>query len=763
MDVVYLIILIFIFALAIFDLVVGVSNDAVNFLQPSIGSKALSFKTTILIAAVGVLVGAVFSNGMMEIARSGIFIPQHYFFNEVMIIFLAVMVTDVVLLDLFNSLGMPTSTTVSLVFELLGASFLIALTKLDPANGLGFQQLLNTEKALQVIIAIFMSVVIAFFFGTLVQYITRVFFTFNYKRTQKWFIGVFGGIAITSIVYFMLIKGLKSASFMTPEAYQWVKDHTLQIILFCFIGFSILMQIFYWLKINVFKVVIIFGTFSLSLAFAGNDLVNFIGVPLAGFSSYTDYMANGNGAYDTFVMSSLMEPAKTPLYFLIVSGVVMMVALMTSNKAQNVVKTSVALARQDEGEEMFGSSTLARSLVRFSMSFANTLHMITPAPVGRWLDSRFKKNEAIMEQGAAFDLVRASVNLVMAGLLIALGTSLKLPLSTTYVSFMVAMGTSLADRAWSRESAVFRITGVVSVIGGWFVTAGAAFALAFLVAGAMWLGGFIAMGIMIVLAVLALISSNRRFKARKEKEKQDEIFTRMMTTKDKDEVWDLLCEHLRVNQAALLKFMGKNFSQLTNGFMESNIKPLRKSVRKSAQRRDMIKVVRRKEAAGMRKVEKITVIEKNTWFHLSSNHAQHMIYCLRRMGDPCKDHVDNNFTPLSAECVEEFTPVRDRILDLMDFARDVELENRFETDLPIVQQKCADITNSLLILRKKQLARIQRTDDSLNVSLVYLNMLQETQEMINSMENMLRYTQMFIQEEHLNIEDVDAAIAPQLQ
>ncbi len=693
------------------------------------------------------------SNGMMEIARSGIFMPEHYYFNEVMIIFLAVMVTDVVLLDIFNSLGMPTSTTVSLIFELLGASFLVALTKLDPANGLGFQELLNTEKALQVIISIFMSVAIAFFFGAFVQYLTRIIFSFNYKKNMKWFIGIFGGIAVTSIIYFMLIKGLKSASFMTPEAYAWINAHTVSLILYSFVGFSILMQILHALRINVFKVIVLLGTLALSMAFAGNDLVNFIGVPLAGFSSFQDYMANGNGEFNTFLMTSLMQPAKTPLLFLIGAGAIMMIVLMTSRKAQNVVKTSVDLARQDEGEEMFGSSTIARSLVRFSMSVANTFAQITPKPVAHWIDRRFKKDEAILENGAAFDLVRASINLVLAGLLIALGTSLKLPLSTTYVTFMVAMGTSLADRAWTRESAVFRITGVISVIGGWFVTAGAAFVLAFLVAGAMKLGGVVAMVLMIVLAVVALVSSNRRYKKRKAKEKQDEIFTKMMASKDKDEIWSLLCEHIRVNQANLLKFAGKNYTQITTGFMNDDIKPLRKAVRKSRNRRDQIKVVRRKEAAGMRRVEKITLIEKNTWFHLSSNHAQHLVYCLRRMAEPCKDHVDNNFNPLSEECINEFTPIRDEILDLLSTARDLLLENQID-NLEPVKRRCRDLNKRLHTLRRRQIGRIQQSDESLKVSLVYLNVLQESQELVNSLDNMLKYTNRFIEEEVLEEDTV---------
>ena len=365
MESIYLGIVIFLFLLAIFDLTVGVSNDAVNFLNSAIGAKAASFKTIILIAAVGIFCGATMSNGMMEIARHGIFRPEAFHFNELMCIFLAVMVTDVVLLDIFNTLGMPTSTTVSMVFELLGGTFALAMLKIAAGpESLTFAELLNTEKALTVILGIFLSVAIAFFFGTLVQYLSRIIFTFNYTTKLKWTIGLFGGIAVTAIIYFMLIKGIKDASFMTDAHKLWVKDNTLTIVGGCFVFFTVLMQILHWCKVNVFKVIVLLGTFALAMAFAGNDLVNFVGVPLAGFSSYTDFMANGNGVANDYLMGALNEPAKTPFIFLFLSGVIMVISLITSKKAQNVIKTSVDLSRQDDGNEMFGSSAIARSLVR---------------------------------------------------------------------------------------------------------------------------------------------------------------------------------------------------------------------------------------------------------------------------------------------------------------------------------------------------------------------------------------------------------------
>ena len=555
MESIYLGIVIFLFLLAIFDLTVGVSNDAVNFLNSAIGAKAASFKTIILIAAVGIFCGATMSNGMMEIARHGIFRPEAFHFNELMCIFLAVMVTDVVLLDIFNTLGMPTSTTVSMVFELLGGTFALAMLKIAAGpESLTFAELLNTEKALTVILGIFLSVAIAFFFGTLVQYLSRIIFTFNYTTKLKWTIGLFGGIAVTAIIYFMLIKGIKDASFMTDSHKLWVKDNTLTIVGGCFVFFTVLMQILHWCKVNVFKVIVLLGTFALAMAFAGNDLVNFVGVPLAGFSSYTDFMANGNGVANDYLMGALNEPAKTPFIFLFLSGVIMVISLITSKKAQNVIKTSVDLSRQDDGNEMFGSSAIARSLVRSMTTLGNNISKIIPEKVKVWLDSRFNKDEAILANGAAFDLVRASVNLVLAGLLIALGTSLKLPLSTTYVAFMVAMGSSLADRAWGRESAVFRVTGVLSVIGGWFITAGAAFIICFFVTMIMYFGGMTAMVIMIGVAAFILIRSNNKYRKKMKSEKQDDVFQQMLSSKDKAVVWNLLRQHVRENLVKVLDF-----------------------------------------------------------------------------------------------------------------------------------------------------------------------------------------------------------------
>lgn len=747
MEIVYFSFIVFLFMLAVFDLVVGVSNDAVNFLNSAIGAKVARFRTILIIASIGVFVGATMSNGMMDIARHGIFQPQMFSFNDLLCIFLAVMVTDVVLLDVFNTLGMPTSTTVSMVFELLGGTFILSLLKIatDETGLLGFADLLNTDKALSVILGIFLSVAVAFIFGTVVQWLSRLIFTFNYTSKLKWKIGLFGGIATTCILYFALLKGLKDSSFMTPEYNAWIKENTMYLVGGCFVVSTVLMQVFHWCKINVFKIVIFMGTFALALAFAGNDLVNFVGVPLAAYSAYQDFAANGAGQADTFMMSSLNESAKTPFIFLFLSGVVMVYALATSKKAQNVVKTSVDLSRQDEGEEMFGSSRVARSIVRGANNVNEFFSKYTPKPLVRWIDARFNKDEAILAQGAAFDLVRASINLVLSGLLIALGTSLKLPLSTTYVTFIVAMGSSLADRAWSRESAVFRITGVLNVIGGWFLTAGIAFSACALVTIAMYYGGAVVMALFVFVAVFILIKSNFSTKRKDETDYEEQLFKGIMNAKDKAECWGLLKKHVCATQQEMLDFVWKTYEDVVNGFVDEDLKTLRRAVKRIDAEKSRRKKLRQRELVGMGRIDKRISLEKNTWFHLASNSGEQMLYCLKRMSEPCKEHVDNNFNPLSRECIEEILPVKKKIVDyLMRSERIVEDRDYEHIDALLAEEEA--YKQQLSEMRRAQEDRIQMDlSQGLKVSLVYLNLLQETQELLSDLRHYLRAFKRFQQ------------------
>ena len=745
MDIVYLSFIVFLFMLAIFDLLVGVSNDAVNFLNSAIGARIARFRTILIIASIGVFVGASMSNGMMDIARHGIFQPQMFCFNDLFCMFLAVMVTDVVLLDVFNTLGMPTSTTVSLVFELLGGTFILSTLKILGDPSLTFAQLLNTDKALSVIMGIFCSVGIAFVFGAIVQWLCRVLFSFNYRIRLKWKIGIFGGVATTCIIYFALIKGMSGSTFMTPEYSAWLHTHTLQIVGWCFLGSTLLMQLLHWCKVNVFKIVIFLGTFSLALAFAGNDLVNFVGVPLAALSAYQDYAANGAGQAHTFMMDSLNESAKTPIYYLILAGVIMVYALATSKKARNVVKTSVDLSRQDEGDEMFGSSKLARSIVRGANAVNEFVLKYTPAPVVRWIDSRFNKQEVILEPGAAFDLLRASINLVLAGLLIVVGTSLKLPLSTTYVTFIVAMGTSLADRAWSRETAVFRVTGMLNVIGGWFVTAAAAFTACSIITISMYYGGVVVKTLFVFLAIFIVIKSNFITKSKDDENYQEQIFKEMMLVKDKGECWNLLKKHVAISQQEMLDFVWKTYEDVVNGFVDEDLRTLRRAEKHIESEKTRRKKLRQRELAGMRRINKEMSLEKNTWFHLVSNSGSQMLYCLKRMTEPCKEHVDNNFNPLPTVCVEEILPMKKKIVDyLMRSERIVEDKDFDHIDSLLAEEETYKAKISEL--RKEQEDRLQ-TDLSqgIKVTLVYLNLLQESQELLSGMRHYLRAYKRFQQ------------------
>ena len=732
--------------LAIFDLLVGVSNDAVNFMNSAVGAKVARYRTIIIVAAVGVFAGAILSNGMMDIARHGIFQPANFSFYEIMCILLAVMVTDVVLLDVFNTRGLPTSTIVSMVFELLGGTFILAILKIigDETGLLSLGDMMNTEKALSVIMGIFLSVAIAFIAGTLVQYISRIIFSFNYKKHLSWTIGIFGGISVTSLSYFVLIKGLKSAPFMSAESLAWIDQNTTLLVAGCFVFFTLLMQILHWCKVNVFRIIVLLGTFALALAFAGNDLVNFIGVPLAGFSAYTDYVANSNGAgIHDFMMSSLMSSAKTPAIFLFASGIIMVYALATSKKAKNVIKTSVDLARQEEGDEMFGSSALARTIVRRATAINEFMVKVIPAGMRRWIDSRFNKDEVILENGAAFDMVRAAVNLVLSGLLIIIGTTMKLPLSTTYVTFIVAMGSSLADRAWGRESAVYRITGMLSVIGGWFITAFVAFTICALVTAIMFYTSFVGMFVFICVAVFLLIRSNIKYSKKEKAEQQDDTFKRMMASKDKAEVLSLLRLHVKETLTDYINYTEQAYMQVTDGFINEDLKQLKKVMSSTDDQKKMLKKRRRKEILGLRRIPIPIAIEKNTWFHLGSNSCEQMLYCLKRICEPCKEHVDNNFNPISKDCIAEFLPIREELCQLMDRTQTV-IENNNYAEADDILVKGDALKNKISALRKQQMNRMQEADStSLKASMVYLNILQESQELVSIWRHLLRASRFF--------------------
>lgn len=749
METIYLCIVIFLLCLAVFDLFVGVSNDAVNFLQSAVGARVATFRTVLIIASVAVVLGAVLSSGMMDIARHGIMMPARYSLHEVMTVFLAVMVTDVIILDVFNSLGMPTSTTVSLVFELLGGAFMISTLKIMGDPSLDYGMLLNSDKALSVIIAIFVSVAISFVVGMIVMWISRVVFTFNYKKHSRYTIAIFGGISFTVLAYFIFMKGVGSSPYVSESVRDYINSNINLLMLYTFIGSTIVMEVLHLCHIDIFKFVVLMGTFGLAMAFAGNDLVNFIGVPLAGLASYQDYAANAHGAaVDSFMMKSLMESAKTPPFYLMVAGIIMIVAMGTSKKAQNVIKTSVDLARQDEGDEMFGSSKAARAIVRFCQWGVESVAHIFPAPLRKWVNSRFNANEVeLVDDKAAFDVVRAAVNLVIASMLITFGTNHKLPLSTTYVTFMVAMGSSLADRAWSRESAVFRVTGVLSVIGGWFITAGVAFITCALVALIMWFGGIVVQIGFMTLVVYLLWHSNQQYKKKKEQEAKDEdSFRLMMRTHDPELVWDMLQKRVSDTQCNMNRYALDMFNKIMDGFAGQNVRELSRCRKSLHKEQDNLKKYRRQEMLGLKKSPLEIAIERNTWFHLGANSDQQFIYCLRRMLEPVREHVDNNFNPIPNEYIHEFQPVRQKVNDLMHMTQGMIANGKYDDYRDILSE--ADLCrDELSTLRKGLIDHIQQSSGTqmLQVSLVYLNILQETDEFLNIMRHQLRAAKKFIE------------------
>lgn len=748
MDIMYLFVLGFLLILATVDLSVGVANDAVNFMSPAVGAKAAKFRTILIVAVIGIIVGASSSSGMMDVARHGVLQPTLYTFADVMCVFLAVSATDVIVMDIFNTLGMPTSTTVSMVFGLLGGSTALALSKMI-TEGQSYAELINTDKALTMIIGIFLSVAIAFVFGFIVMWLARVVFTFTYKKHLRWTIAIFGGISITSIIYFLLVVGMKSSKLgasvgLTPE---YIADNRLLMLSVIFVVAAILVQLLHLCKVNIFKLIVLFGTFSLAMAFAGNDLVNFIGVPLAGLESYLDFTANSAGvSADNYYMNVLAGDSTLPYiqWFLVGAGTIMAVAVCTSKKAHKVIQTSVNLARQDNGDEVFSSSRVARKTVRNVLDSTSFVMRFVPAGLKQWVNARFNTEEAVLEEGVAFDLVRASVNLVLAGLLIVVGTSLKLPLSTTYVAFMVAMGSSLADRAWGRETAVYRVTGVITVIGGWFITAGAAFILSFTIAMLNHLGGIIAMVAVIGVIVAVMVNNNRKFKKKKEEDNVDTLYRQLVQSHDKQETWQLLQQHVARTQSGIVNFAREAFAGITQGLMQDDVRRLRSVLVRTSEEKHMWKRYRRKEILGMRKIDYLLAVEKNTWFHLGCNSNSQIIYSLKRMLEPIMEHVDNNFAPLPQKYVDELVPVcNDVDRFLQEAARMIETCDFKNQDELLVEGNA--LKSRISQIRHMQQDRIQSENTNIKLAMLYLNTLQETQEIISTVRHLLRAAKRFQQ------------------
>lgn len=572
----YLVLIVILMTIAVVDLIVGVSNDAVNFLNSAIGSRVASFRVILTVASIGILCGSLFSSGMMEIARNGIFNPSYFPFDKIMIVFMAVMLTDIILLDFFNSLGLPTSTTVSLIFELLGAALVTGLL-LAFDSGYGFEkwpEIINYSSAVTIIIGIFLSVFLSFIVGSIVQHIARIIFTFKLKKSLRKYGAIFSGIAITAIIYFLLIKGAKGSSFITDSQVKWISANTVVIVLISMVFWSIIIQVLmWWKKINPLKIVVLLGTFSLAMAFAGNDLVNFIGVSVAGLVSFQAWTASGIPASD-FTLGILNEKIVTPTWLLFVGGLVMVATLWTNSKSRKVTETEVSLGRQDDGEEKFKPNLVSRALVGSAVWIGRQIEKIIPERWSRILSIRFEKENSgdIAADQASFDLIRASINLVVASVLIAYGTSQKLPLSTTFVTFMVAMGSSFADQAWGRESAVYRVAGVINVIAGWLVTAIVALLSSGLLALIMYYTGNVGAIVLTAVAAFLLIRSHVVFSRKEKEEKADATLLEQKQLSAQQ-----AAEESRKNTIQALETIQSTLEKSLRALLSENTEPLRKA------------------------------------------------------------------------------------------------------------------------------------------------------------------------------------------
>ena len=723
MEYYYIAVLVFLALLACFDLFVGVSNDAVNFLNSAMGSRIASFRTTMWVATFGVLLGATFSSGMMEIARSGIFHPQMFNFAEVMIIFFAVMIADIVLLDTFNSLGLPTSTTVSIVFELLGSAIAAAAIKLYWEGG-SFELIfdyINTSKSLTIISAILVSVVVAFVSGAVIQYIMRLIFSFHFERVYRYVGGVFGGLSITAIAYFLVMKGARGASFMQPEWIDWIETNTSMLVVVLFVGFSILFQLLILLSnFNVFKIVILAGTFSLAFAFAGNDLVNFVGVPLAAYDSFKIWMASG-ASPDDLMMNGLLVSTKTETFFLVASGLVMVFTLWYSKKAHRVLQTALNLSAQQSDHEQFGSSIPGRVIVRASMGLGNIVNQLIPGAIKQKLDSRFVPKK--LERGEIplpFDYVRASVNLVLSAALISSATSLQLPLSTTYVTFMVAMGSSFADGAWDRETAVYRISGVLTVISGWFLTALTASTLAAVVCLVIFIGGGFVAFLLALLAFFLIVKSNMRFKEQEAKFKAEQAIRYDLT-----KIREILNQRVGENLLSTLTL----YNNIVEKFLNDDESGLRQLKLQANENFDKLTHERSKyykmETPGY-KPSKEDFDARYSYFRTFTN-LRDVARSLQNLARLTKDHIANRHRTFQGELAQDLADLSQLLLEIVG-------NHNNKGDINALHANAQTLLARIEVIQEKMLLNGPEDGFSSRGCELYLSFLLFARELVNHYE-----------------------------
>jgi len=760
METIYLILVVVLFILAISDLIVGVSNDAVNFLNSAIGAKAASFKVIMIVAALGIVFGATFSSGMMEVARKGIFNPSYFYFSEIILIFLAVMITDVILLDGFNTFGMPTSTTVSIVFELLGAAVGVSLIKLSATDqiiqletgGEKVAQLsdyINSDKALLIIAGILLSVVIAFTAGTIIQYLSRVLFTFRYEKKLKYFGAIWGGMAITAITYFILIKGLKGsayADYVMSDGLilkEWTKVHSFKIILFSFLAWVVILQLLSFIKkFDILKFIVLVGTFALAMAFAGNDLVNFIGVPLAGYHAFIDFLSMGIPAEEA-LMTSLSGKVETPFVFLLLAGLIMVVTLWTSKKAKSVVKTSLDLGRQEEGYERFDSSAVSRIIVRSNTNIVKFFNTIIPDGFKEKIDKQFDqtpfklKQKALGADAPAFDMIRAAVTLVVASILISFATSLKLPLSTTYVTFMVAMGTSLSDRAWGSESAVYRVTGVISVIGGWFFTAFSAFVSAFLMALLFSYFGFPAVFVMVALVAFVIYRTHFLHKKRIE---ESEL--------DGDEISDEALTNskiiVKVSKSVIrtLNKIGNSLDNTITYFKNEDLRKLKTTYYEFEKVNVNTKALKDNVSKAIDKLEE-SAVESGHYYVQVVGYLREIAHSAFFIIQPAMKHLDNSHKSLLPDQFKELHDIQTRVKDLIAQVNTA-MQNHDFSGLDNVIEEQLETLKLIKSIRKNQVKRIKENEIGTRNSMLVFNLFEEYKNIILNLVNLLKSQRDFI-------------------
>ena len=735
----YILMLVALTILAVIDLVVGVSNDAVNFLNSAIGSKAISVKKILIIASLGVFVGSVTSSGMMEVARKGIFVPSEFYFNEIMYIFMAVMVTDILLLDVFNSLGMPTSTTVSIVFELLGAAVAMALVKIYASgNGETIANLgryINSDKALLIIFGILLSVVVAFSIGAIVQFFSRLIYSFNFEQRPNYISALFGGFAITAITYFIVIKGLKGTPFKN-DINGAIEGSLLLIVSGGFVFWALMSQLLITVfKVNVLKLIIGIGTFSLALAFAGNDLVNFIGVPIAAWDSYAAWQASGQEATQ-FSMAILGKKVPANFIYLLLAGAVMVVTIWTSKKAKTVIETGINLSRQGEGHEKFQPNSTSRIAVRAAMGINAGFRYLLPKKILLAIDSKFQKPVVKLSKDKAyempaFDMIRASVNLIVAGILISIGTSLKLPLSTTYVTFMVAMGTSLADRAWGRESAVYRVAGVVNVIGGWFMTAIVAFVAAAIVAYLISLGGIIMVAILLLL-VFGLIARNsiRHSKKAKEIKKQHHIERAELITING--VIEESSDHI----AEVAQRINKLYTNVVNDLANHDLNKLRKTEKHVGKLNDEIDNLKDGVFYFIKSLDE-TSVQASRFYILVLGYLQDVAQSISYISRASYKHVNNNHKNLKKGQLKDLKGIDNQLTELLSEVSSI-FENRTFEGLDAILIKKQALLNAVSASIEKQVARIRSEETSPKNTTLYFSVLLETKDLLGGLMNLLQ-------------------------